>query len=249
MTISVYIPTTPKHLKFLDNILDSYINKSTILPDQIVVSISDFNNIDHFIYGNLKIKYKNVLFLEHLEVQLAGPNRQFAEEFCNSDIVLYQDSDDLPHIQRIEIVKHFFEKYDIVHLHHSYFNLSNYIDLITDTEKFNYNEDLIDINSINFLLSNQFYDELYPNKNLMDCRNSQTFNNIFMSLKPHHGALAIKKEILSEVKWKDRKDLCHSPRWDDLSYKGAEDYEFMVEVIFKYNKTIVIDGKIYFYLG
>lgn len=249
MTTSVFIPTTPNHLKFLDKILDSYIYKSTVKPNQIVVSISNFNDIDVNIYQNLKIKYINVLFLEHPGIQLAGPNRQFAEEYCNSDIVLYQDSDDLPHVQRIEIVEYFFRNYDIVHLHHSYFNLTNYIDLITDTNKLNYNEELIDVKSINFIRSEQFYDELYPNRNLIDCRDTSRFNNIFWSFKPHHGAFAIKKEVLSEVKWKDRKDLIYSPRWNDRHYKGAEDYEFMVETIFKYNKTIVIDGKIYFYLG
>lgn len=249
MTISVYIPTTPNHLKFLDKILNSYLYKSTVLPDQIVVSISDFSKINSMTYNNLKMKYKDVLFLEHLEVQLAGPNRQFAEQFCTSDIILYQDSDDLPHIQRVEIIKYFFEKYDIIHLHHSYFNLTNYIDLITEIESFNYNENIIDIDSIKFITSDQFYEKLYPNKNLIDCRNPHIINEIFKELKPHYGALAIKKEVLNEIKWKDRKNLFYSPRWNDFTYKGAEDYEFMVEVIFKYNKTIIIDSKIYFYLG
>lgn len=249
MTVSVFIATTPNHIIFLDKILYSYIHKSTIKPDQLVVSISDFPNIDTDLYMDLKSKYQNVLFLEHSEIKLAGPNRQFSKEYCNSDIILYQDSDDLPHIQRIEVVKYFFENYDIVHLHHSYFNLTNYINLIDENNKFNYNEDLINVNTINFIKSENFYNTLFPNKNLLDCRDSNIFNSIFNPFKPHHGAFAIKKEVLDEIKWKDRKDLTHSPKWNDMGYKGAEDYEFMVETIFKFNKTIVIDGKIYFYLG
>lgn len=249
MTTSVFIPTTPNHIKFLDKIINSYLVKSTVKPDQIVVSISNFSEIDSSIYKTLKIKYPDVLFLEHSEIKLAGPNRQFSEEFCTGDIVIYQDSDDLPHIQRIEIIKHFFNKYDIVHLHHSYFNLTNYIDLIDEKNLYNYNEDLIDVNFINLKFSQEFYNIFFPNKNILDSRNYLMFNNIFSSLRPHHGALAIKREILKEVKWKDRKDLFYSPGWDNISYKGAEDYEFMVDVIFKYNKSLIIDGKIYFYFG
>lgn len=249
MTISVYIPTIPNHLKYLDKILNTYLHKSTVLPDQIVVSISNFKNVEMSLYEGLKNKYKKVLFLEHSDIKLAGPNRQYSKEYCNSDIILYQDSDDLPHIQRIEIVKYFFENYDIIHLHHSYFNITENINLIEHIGQYNYNEDLIDVKSIKFIESKDFYNNLYPNKSILDSRDTHTFNKIFNTFKPHHGALAVKKEVFEKVNWKHRDDLFYSPGWDNRNYKGAEDYEFMMDVIFNYNKTVFIDGKIYFYYG
>jgi hypothetical protein len=35
--------------------------------------------------------------------------------------------------------------------------------------------------------------------------------------------------------------------WNNPNYKGAEDYEFCMEVLKEYNKSILIDSKIYYY--
>lgn len=249
MTVSVYIPTIPNHIKFLDKILNSYLIKSTVKPNQIIVSVSNFNEIDKELYHKIKNNYTNVLFLEHDSVELAGPNRQFSKDYCTEDIIIYQDSDDLPHIQRIEIIKYFFENYDILHLHHSYFNLTNDINSIKNEDSFNYNEELINVNDIKLIESKDFYSELFPNNSLLDVRNNLNFNKIFNKFKPHHGSFAIKKDVLNTIKWKNRKELNYSPGWDNMSYKGAEDYEFMVETIYFHNKSIIIDGRIYFYFG
>ena len=71
-------------------------------------------------------------------------------------------------------------------------------------------------------------------------RSDNMYNEV---LKP----LAINKNVLKTVKWKNRNELSFSPMWNNPNYKGAEDYEFCMEVLKEYNKSILIDSKIYYY--
>jgi hypothetical protein len=232
--ISLFIPTIPNHIKFLDEILFTYLNKSTVIPEEIVVSVSNYATIPPDILLPIIEKYQNVKFILHDKVMLAGPNRQVSKDFCSGDIIVYHDSDDLPHIQRLEIIKHFFDNYDISHLNHSYDN------------KTEYNEDLIDVSKINFITSEVFNDYFFPNNILEECTkivNGYGYDNF----PSHGGAIAIKKEVLNHVKWKDRGELNYSPGWDNYSYKGAEDYEFNMETTFLLKQSMMIDSKCYFY--
>jgi hypothetical protein len=232
--ISLFIPTIPNHLKFLDEILFTYLNKSTITPDEIVVSVSNYTTILWDVLLPIIKNYQNVKFILHDKVMLAGPNRQVSKDFCNGDIIVYHDSDDLPHIQRLEIIKHFFDNYDILHLNHSYNN------------KTDYNEDLIDISKINFITSEVFNPYFFPNNKLKECVeycNGYGYENFHS----HGGAIAIKKEVLNHIKWKDRDELNYSPGWDNYNYKGAEDYEFNMETTFLLKQSMMIDSKCYFY--
>jgi hypothetical protein len=157
MEISLFIPTIPEHIKYLDNILDIYLNKSSIKPDEIIVSVSNYKVIPTDVLSPMFEKNQNVKFILHDNIMLAGPNRQVSKDFCNGDIIIYQDSDDLPHIQRIEIIKHFFENYDILHLNHSYNDISEY------------NEDIINISEINYIDSDILNQITFPNNKLTEC--------------------------------------------------------------------------------
>src|SRR3990167_5690905 len=53
--------------------------------------------------------------------QSAGKNRNIACSHAEGDILIAQDADDIPHPQRIEIIKYVFENYATEHLLHSYF--------------------------------------------------------------------------------------------------------------------------------
>ncbi len=232
--ISLFIPTIPNHIKFLDEILFTYLNKSTVIPEEIVVSVSNYTAIPPDILSPIIEKYQNVKFILHNKVMLAGPNRQVSKDFCNGDIIVYHDSDDLPHIQRLEIIKHFFDNHNILHLNHSYDN------------KTEYNENLIDMSKINFITSEVFNDYFFPNNILEECTrivNGYGYDNF----PSHGGAIAIKKEVLNYVKWKDRDELNYSPGWDNYDYKGAEDYEFNMETTFLLKQSMMIDSKCYFY--
>jgi hypothetical protein len=232
--ISLFIPTIPEHIKFLDEILFIYLNKSTVIPDEIIVSVSNYKAIPIDILTSLIEKYPNVIFILHDKIMLAGPNRQISKDICSGDIITYHDSDDLPHIQRIEIIKHFFTSYDILHLNHSY------------GIKDDYNEDTIIINNIKYITSETFNKNFFPNNILEECNlivNGYGYENF----PSHGGAISIRKEVLNYIKWRDRSELYYSPSWDDNNYKGAEDYEFNMDTTFLLGKSMMIDSKCYFY--
>jgi glycosyltransferase involved in cell wall biosynthesis len=51
----------------------------------------------------------------------AGANRNRGSAIARGDVLIYQDADDLPHPQRVEIIAGLFEKYRIDHLMHYYY--------------------------------------------------------------------------------------------------------------------------------
>lgn len=235
--ISLFIPTIPNHIKFLDEILFTYLNKSTVIPNEIVVSVSNYTTISPDILSPIIENYQNVKFILHDKVMLAGPNRQVSKDFCSGDIIVYHDSDDLPHIQRLEIIKYFFDNYDILHLSHSY-----------DTKE-NYNESLIDIDKINYITSDIMNKDYFPNNILEECPKYCNAYGGGYNIAIVAGSIAIKKEVLNHIKWKNRGELSFSPGWDNYGYKGAEDYEFNMETTFHLKKSMLIDSKCFFYYG
>jgi hypothetical protein len=240
MKISLFIPTIPEHIKYLHDILSIYINESTVKPDEIIVSVSNYKVIPINLLNPIIENYQNVKFILHDKVMLAGPNRQVSKDFCDGDIIIYHDSDDLPHIQRIEIIKYFFETKDIVHLNHSYEPTSN--QAIKNGE---YHTKSIDISKIKWVDTNTIKSSFFPNNILKECLDfTKAYTHTYHT---HAGVVAIKKEVLNHVRWKDRHELSFSPKWYDLNYKGAEDYEFCMEVLYHFNKSIIIDSKIYFH--
>lgn len=233
MKISIFIPTIPNHIKYLDKLFH-YIYDSTVIPDEVIMSVSDYNKCDKNIINTIENKYK-INIIKHDKIMLAGPNRQVSKDSCFGDIIMYQDADDLPHRQRVEIVKYFFEKYDIVHLNHSYLP-NNTLDFKID----NYD----DIKMIN---SQEIFDKYFPSNVLENCINYCGAYGSGFNLPFHAGVPCIKKEVLDVVKWKDRDELTYSPSWNIKSFKGAEDYEFCMETLYHFNKSILIDSKIYSY--
>lgn len=247
MTVSVFIPTTPNYIKYLNSILDAYINDSTVKPDEIVVSISNYKEIDNVLMENLIKKFNHVKFILHENILLAGPNRQCANKYCDSDIIIYQDSDDLPHPQRVEIIKYVFNNYDIVHLNHSYYNLTEEI-IKTNKNKLPNSEKIV-LCDIKYMGSDELYKIHLPNGKLEECTNITNYYGYGVNYPVHAGAVAIKKDVLKYVMWKNRDELKYSPQWFNRLYKGAEDYEFCVECLKYFNKSMIIDSKIYYYCG
>jgi glycosyltransferase involved in cell wall biosynthesis len=121
LTTSVIIPCHPKHVQHLPNLLET-LNAQTVTPDEVVISISEMEksnptDIEKLLKGT---------YVFPLEVRMtnskkgAGQNRNRACEVAHGDIVICQDADDLPHPQRIEIIKYFFENHDFNLLIHKW---------------------------------------------------------------------------------------------------------------------------------
>ena len=112
MKISIVIPTYPPHFCLLETCI-SYIMKSTILPDEIIISASEITDL---IAANLLLELQKncnvpIIITGISTVGYAGTNRNAGVLKCNNDIIIFMDADDYMHYQKIEIDKTCFELY------------------------------------------------------------------------------------------------------------------------------------------
>ncbi len=118
--ISIIIPCAYRHAQHLKELLQAY-EQQTLLPDEIVISISNANRVTNYIEIVAKNKWKfPVKILTTNNMLRAGPNRNIACSHATGELFICQDADDIPHPQRNEIIHYVFEKYDFDILHHGY---------------------------------------------------------------------------------------------------------------------------------
>ncbi len=121
MSTSVIVPCHYKHVKHLSELFQAY-EKQIDLPNEIVVSISEANQVEPNIIESLK----NTEWLFPVKLLLsnkkmfAGQNRNVACQQTTGEIIVCQDADDLPHPQRIKIIKYFFNKFNLNFLLHKF---------------------------------------------------------------------------------------------------------------------------------
>lgn len=138
---SVIVPCHPKHAKYLYELLKAY-EKQTNLPDEVVISISEVSQVDPSIIESLRTGpwhfHLKLILSEHK--QLAAKNRNIACKNATGEIFICQDADDLPHPQRIEIVKYFFGKLNQLDflLHEFVYNNNDGIQKIKNIDDFNF---------------------------------------------------------------------------------------------------------------
>lgn len=121
MITSVFVPCHYKHFNLLSALLDHYL-KQTVYPDEIVISLSESDKVDQRALRALEDKdWPFVLkIIRNIEKCTAGKNRNIACANSIGDLLISQDADDIPHPQRIEIIKYLFERYKIDHLMHAW---------------------------------------------------------------------------------------------------------------------------------
>lgn len=229
MEISLVIPSTPNHFRYLDCILRKY-EENTIKPNEVIISVSQGNKINNSLVENLKSKYKksfdNLDIILNDQTVMEGPNRGVGSTHSSCDYITYHDSDDIPHPQRIEVIKHFFKKYDILHLNHSYsfdtsFNTINFEDIkVVNSEKLyldHFGKDLHESRPLNYFPdpSNRSYGSLCG---FWVCG----------------GPTTIKRSVLEKIKWNQERILSY-------------DYDFCMDVLFEFNKSMVIDSPLIWY--
>lgn len=111
LSVSVIVPCAPVHITHLRQLVDMLQTQSR-KPDQIILAISGCE-ISAFPIVDADITHSR-------EAHTAGSNRNRGSVAANGDVVIYQDADDVPHPQRVEIIAGLFEKYQIDHLMHFY---------------------------------------------------------------------------------------------------------------------------------
>lgn len=230
METSLIIPCTPNHfVANLSKTLKSYEN-NTVQPDEIIVSLSEYKKVEKDQFDKQELKYlmrcinneifKKFTLLNHADKKTHGPNRQAGSEVAQGDILIYGDADDKALPQRIEIIKYFFENFDIQHLNHQW---------VGDISK----SRTLDIPNIKFIPSEKIYTHYFTNNNLSDC--TAVFHAYGGDLLPytHTGNTAVLKSSLEKIRWKD---------WSELTFGPAEDYEFCMENVFHFKKSILINA-------
>ena len=129
ITVSIIIPCYHGHFKFLKELILDFCQQ-TVLPEEIVISLSEVEKIDKIELENLKhidLPFKLIL-IENTQKLYAGENRNIAAAKSTGDIIICQDADDKPHPQRIEIIKYQFTESNIDHLIHGYSKKANELD-------------------------------------------------------------------------------------------------------------------------
>lgn len=191
LSTSIIIPCTHKHAHYLYQLLKLY-ERQTVLPNEIVISLSESNNVEDYILKTIQFTSWKipVILLLSPDKKYAGTNRNIASHKASGDILIYQDADDAPHPQRVEIIKYFFENYEVEHLmhyHDLYGEVTNFNYLIPTDIKFSYETDL---------------------------------RHVFKT-KAHQGCPAISKATFQKIKWPDtahKEDLVfHQKSYKKLS--------------------------------
>lgn len=173
-------------------------------------------------------RFEEFLLLRHDAKMLHGPNRQAASEHVRHDLVMYQDADDLPHPQRISVVEHFFNNFDIMHLNHCCLTMAEPApDYIWGKEPVKaYTSDLV-------------FKATFPFGRLEDCATYQPFYGMCTGFHLTAGMPIVRRDVLKKVEWK-------RPR--NFILGRSEDYEFNMETMFYFNKTLFINAKLIRYL-
>ncbi len=119
--ISIIIPCHYTHAHYLVNLIKMY-EQQTELPDEIVISLSRADLVDKEILKKIEDTpwHIPVLVVLSEETLFPGPNRNVACLHASGDVFITQDADDIPHPQRVEIIKYFFQRYELDHLGHAY---------------------------------------------------------------------------------------------------------------------------------
>ena len=110
MRVSVVVPCSHKHAHLLADLCQELWRQSR-KPEEIVVALS----------GCSPPTLPSEVRLVHSAAPCStGKNRNRGFNATSGNVIIFQDADDLPHPQRVEIVAGLFENYDVEHLMHGY---------------------------------------------------------------------------------------------------------------------------------
>lgn len=212
-TVSILIPCKPGHVSYLDTLISTY-NNGTVRPNEIVIAINNANSVRCILNSLATIDNVKIVETSNELIVNAAYNRNEAIKKCSSDIVIYNDADDLPSTQRVEIIKNTFINNDVVHVLHM---------VVPDRDKMLlYN----DINNID--ISHQSGSaEWFNDTRYGICKDNWSHCHIGM------GVPAVLRAVHNTVLWHE--------------YHGIEDQMFNRDISTIYQKSCIIDAKIYYY--
>lgn len=225
MSLSLIIPAIPEHVAHLEPLLEAFA-RGTERPDQVIVSLAQAPHVPAGDLAGLERfggdRFTDFLLLRHEGRLLHGPNRQAGSAHVRHDLVMYQDADDLPHPQRVQVVKAFFAAYDIMHLSHSCFGM--------DTPAPDYASGTPPIRA---LAPEAVFRATFPTGRFEECVATQPYYGVCSNFHIHGGMPTVRREMLAKVRWKHPAEF---------ALRRSEDYEFNMECLFHFRKTMLIDA-------
>lgn len=182
MTTSVIVPCVARHFFWLSGMLENYQNQ-TVRPDEIVVVFSEVEKINDADITRLQNGVWNfdLKIIKRTGVFLEGENRNVAMDNAKGDILIFSDADDIPHPQRVEIVKYFFENYEVEHIIHCFAFKREDIGMI----------DITNIHPLQFASHQQVWN----------------FSSSNPSTPTTFGSPCFLKEVGARVKWSGKNDV------------------------------------------
>ena len=124
--ISIGIPCTIEHAKFLEKLIYN-INEQHILPKEIIISLSSYDNSN---FNNLKETLNNIssVYVKLIvtdKKQYAGENRNICAKNCSTDYISFIDADDFMSSSRNEVIEDLINKTNFDVLYNNYTDSKN----------------------------------------------------------------------------------------------------------------------------
>lgn len=185
MTTSIIIPCHYAHFEHIEELLEHYKHQS-VIPDEVVISLSGSAHLSADVINKIRdaVWPFRLIINESSQILSAGQNRNIACTLSLGDLLICQDADDLPHPQRVEIIKYLFENFMLDHLmHFFYYTRANY-----DIKTTQYSLKLDEIDPL--------VDYGYRYEDVLS-EGGGTLGQIAI----HNGNVAITRSLFEEVKW------------------------------------------------
>lgn len=226
-SISVFIPCIPMHFGFAMNAVKAYCEQGV---EEIVVGLSQAIEVPIGERHPSNGMWSDHIRLVEINRPLGpGPCRNLAAMECRGDIIAYHDADDMPYPNRIERVREVFKSKDMMMLNHGFMyhneqpgGYTHSGELVSMAPEYDYYFPDGKIDGIEKRIG-CYADR--PNKTQLRCV---------------LGPVVIRREVLSQVKWKGSRSLDH--------FEWGEDLEFCVETFWKFNKSYILDAPLYTYI-
>jgi len=233
VSISVVIPCDRAHLQFLPRLL-SLLETQSHTPGEVVISVSNSNSNDDLLIAEIEEnKFPFLLkIIRSSKRQFAGENRNIAIANSTGDLIICQDADDLPHKQRIEIIKNLFEITNFDFLLHLYFLqdsepvFNQYLEYYNTPFPQDHYEFLTIDQSIDFFNIHNTHPEFFTK-----FRSSQITDRL---MGVHFGNCAFKRTVFDLIQYN------HNP--------SGQDVNFYSQVVHTFNNILLINQPLVYYV-
>ncbi|MCB1118604.1 MAG: glycosyltransferase [Chlamydiia bacterium] len=214
-SLSVIVPCCKKHLHLLPPLLEE-LKMQTTLPDEVAISISECSTLPEEL-KNLSLPFELKVTLTENK-QAPGENRNNACRVASGDLFVTQDADDLPHPQRLEILRHFFSETEALHMIHTWLPEPDHASQV----------DRRQLDEVEKTYKSRYTDfQEIPKEWLW------TRGRLLSLHLPHNGNIALRREVFEQVQWP--------------SMRFYEDYHFNRAVIARFRRSLFIDAPLIHY--